>query len=55
MYVLSVAHTHVTGEDASTTWGRWIVVGSVVLVAALTALRALGARAVPAKTAQRSV
>ena len=53
VYVLSIAHTFATGEDASTSWGRWIVVGSVVLVAALTALRALGARAVPAKTAER--
>jgi sulfoxide reductase heme-binding subunit YedZ len=54
VYVLSIAHTLVTGEDGSTTWGRSIVVGSVVLVATLTALRALGARALPAKTAQRS-
>jgi sulfoxide reductase heme-binding subunit YedZ len=54
VYVLAIAHTLVTGEDASTSWGRWIVVGSVLLVAALTALRALGARAVPAKTARRS-
>jgi predicted ferric reductase len=54
IYALSVAHTLVAGEDASTAWGRWIVIASVVLVAALTALRALGARAAPAKTAQRS-
>ena len=52
IYALSVAHTLVAGEDASTAWGRWIVVGSVVLVAALTALRALGGRTVPAKTAE---
>jgi len=35
--------------------GRWIVVGSVVFVTALTALRALGARAVQAKTAERGI
>jgi predicted ferric reductase len=54
VYAFAVAHTLLTGEDGSTTWGRWIVVSSVVLVSALTALRAMGARAVPAKTAQRS-
>ncbi|HKV67037.1 MAG TPA: ferric reductase-like transmembrane domain-containing protein [Gaiellales bacterium] len=52
IYALSIAHTLVAGEDATTAWGRWIVVGSVVLVAALTALRALGGRPVPAKTAE---
>ena len=54
IYALSVAHTLVAGEDASTAWGRWIVVGSVVLVATLTALRAMTGRALPAKTARRS-
>ena len=46
IYVLSVAHTLLAGEDGSTSWGRWIVVGSVVLVATLTSLRTLGGRAV---------
>jgi DMSO/TMAO reductase YedYZ heme-binding membrane subunit len=46
IYVLSVAHTLLASEDGSTSWGRWIVVGSVVLVATLTALRTLGGRAV---------
>ena len=54
VYVLAVAHTLLTGEDGATSWGRWITVGSVVLVSALTALRAMAGRAVPAKTAQRS-
>ena len=54
VYVLAVAHTLLTGEDGATSWGRWITIGSVVLVSALTALRAMAGRAVPAKTAQRS-
>ncbi len=54
IYVLSVAHTLITGEDASSAWGRWVMVASVALVSALTALRALGGRAVPARAAERS-
>lgn len=54
IYALSIGHTLLTGEDGSTTWGRWIIVGSVILVSMLTAVRAMVGRMVPAKAAQRS-
>jgi methionine sulfoxide reductase heme-binding subunit len=42
VYVMAVAHTLLTGEDAAGAWGRWIAVGGLSVVAGMTALRAAG-------------
>ncbi len=42
VYVLSVVHTLMAGEDGSTTWGVWMTVVSVVIVCGMTAVRVFG-------------
>jgi predicted ferric reductase len=39
VYVFAGAHTLLIGNDRSTTWGRGVVLASVALVVALTAIR----------------
>ncbi len=39
VYVMSVLHTVLAGEDGGTAWGRWITIASVALVCSLLALR----------------
>jgi methionine sulfoxide reductase heme-binding subunit len=41
VYVFSIAHTIMAGEDASGGWGRWIALVSVSIIGGLTALRML--------------
>lgn len=49
VYVLAVAHTIMTGEDATSSWGRWTTIASVSIVGALTAVRAVDRREAPVR------
>jgi len=47
VYALAVVHTIVLGEDTTSAWGRWLVIGSVLVVTCLAAARALDRRLAP--------
>jgi predicted ferric reductase len=54
VYVFSIAHTIMAGEDATTTWGRWIALASVSIVSAATTVRLLQNRGVSGQRTQQT-
>jgi predicted ferric reductase len=52
VYVLALLHTILIGEDTQAGWGRWLIIGSVLVVTGLTAARLLDRRPASPPAAQ---